>query len=71
MPYDHMGETAHDPISGFYGVITGYCEYLGKLPTVMIEGAYKDGTHEHWFAESRVVITPPMAGPIGFAREAS
>jgi hypothetical protein len=52
-----IGEDVEDSITGFSGVLTARCEYLGDSPSLRIESRTQ---HEgkpvvQWFTESRIV----------------
>jgi hypothetical protein len=52
-----LGTTQRDKITGFQGVVTGYCEYISGcnqallIPQVDEKGAHREG---HWFDVQRL-----------------
>jgi hypothetical protein len=62
----HLGWAARDRITGFEGVITGYCAYLTGCHQVLLVGPATDGKEgaHAWFDLQRVgvdVSRPPIA----------
>lgn len=59
-----LGVQARDRITGFFGTVTGYCEYISGCHQVLLtpvvgeKGEHRDG---HWFDVQRIEITDPQA----------
>ncbi|WP_375782872.1 hypothetical protein ACE10Z_23445 [Bradyrhizobium sp. Pha-3] len=74
-----LGTTQRDKITGFSGVVTGFCEYLSGcnqallVPKVAENGDFKEG---HWFDVQRLeqvgadVITLDNGATPGFDKAA-
>ena len=59
-----LGRKATDTITGFSGIITGYCRYLtGCHQVLLVPKALKDGTlpESQWFDEQRLKISRAKA----------
>ena len=58
---DDMGKTGSDVVTGFQGVITGYCIYLTGCRQVCLSGPAKDdggGGTSGWYDVDRIELRP-------------
>lgn len=57
--YENLGKEAKDKITGFRGIITGYCQHVTGCDTIgIVAQELKDGKtiDAHWFDINRVEI---------------